>query len=365
MNILAFIYSFPPYPGGSGLGMYDLLKRMAKLNDYKITVVTLNHGDAPAIDTLDDMRIYRLTRWELADIYPIPKPTVGNYRLLKSALREKPDIIYTRTRFFFTTLVGLIISIITRTPMLHTEPGSCYVKTGKWYLDWTARIWDMTIGRMVAKRAVCVGVCKESARMMQHLGARNVRIIYNGVDTTIFNFHIFPEELEQFTILYAGRLMWTKGMDILSDLADRLDGKVKVKAAGDGNYPMSNKIELLGQINPEELAKAMQNSSVLVLPSRMEGLSRVIQEAMACGLPVIATDVGGNKELVEHESTGFLCKVDAEDIEKAVLKLAEDKILRELMGANAYIASQNFDWTETVKKYKELIEEVVNEYKKN
>jgi len=271
------------------MGMYDLLKRLAECDDYRITVVTFNYDGSgvPEIETLDGMQVFRLSCWRVAHIYPLPKPTLRNWVLLKESCDGDYDIVYTRTRFFFSTLLGLCVSWWKRLPMLHTEPGSGYVGHDKWWATLIARIWDWTIGRVVARRATCVGVSKASSEFIKGLGAKSAVTIYNGVDHSIFYPASHPVQNNPVRVLYAGRLEWTKGIDILNDVALQLDGKVHISVAGDGEYPTGDKVECLGHLTPEQLADEMRKSDIFLLPSRMEGLSRVVQEAMACGLPVV------------------------------------------------------------------------------
>ncbi len=359
MNILAFVYAFPPYQGGSGMGMYDLLKRLAKYKRYRIGVVTFNHGGASNIDVLDKMAIYRLSMWQVANIYPIPRPTIGNIILMAKALRSKPDVIYTRTRFFFTTLIGLMFSYILHKPMMHTEPGTCRVTSGRWWADIVAYIWDWTFGRLVAKRAKCVGVSNASAEYMGKLGAKKVKVIYNGVDKSIFNAVGVRRNNGSLRILYVGRFMWTKGFDILNEIADRIDGKGKIWVAGEGACEVNPKINNMGVLTPETLALKMKEADIFVLPSRMEGFSRVIQEAMVCGLPVVATDVGGNWELVSHGVTGLLTEVEAGSMAKAIFELTVDKSRRLRMGKSAVRVARKFDWDKTVREYRKILERMV------
>lgn len=358
MKMFAFIYSFPPFQGGSGMGMYDLLSRLA--SEYSIDVLTFNHGGAKDIEKLNGMMVYRLSRWQVASIYPIPKPTLKNIRIFMAAYKKQHDIVYTRTRFFFTTFIGLIVSYLKGIPMVHTEPGSCYLETGNKCIDCIAWIWDNTIGRMVANRARCIGVSYESAKMMVRLGAEDIEVITNGVNQVVFKPPVVTKKNIKPCVLYVGRLKWTKGADILNDVAEMLDGTVSFMAAGSGEYPMNKKIKLLGQLSPVKLAECMQSADILVLPSRMEGLPRVVQEAMCCRLPVVATDVGGTRELIEHGKTGYLTKVDAKDICDKITVLVNDRILRDRMGLYAYWESRKYLWNSTVNKYKGVFYESIH-----
>jgi len=71
MRILAFIYSFPPDFGGSSLGMYDLLKRLAKNN--QITVVTCKHSNIPSIGRISGMKVIRLSKFQVAFLVLLPE----------------------------------------------------------------------------------------------------------------------------------------------------------------------------------------------------------------------------------------------------------------------------------------------------
>jgi len=184
MRILAFIYSFPPDFGGSSLGMYDLLKRLAKNN--QITVVTCKHSNIPSIGRISGMKVIRLSKFQVAGIYPIPRPTPRNFGLLKLVCDKEHDLIYTRTRFFFTSLLGLLISILKKKPMLHTEPGTGFINYNKWWINLAAKTWDYTIGRIILRRATSIGVSKAASEFSERLGHKATKTIYNGIDKEIF-----------------------------------------------------------------------------------------------------------------------------------------------------------------------------------
>ena len=183
LRIIAFIYTFYPYLGGSALGMYDLLKR---LSDKGVVITVLTCNDVSGIDLVGGMIVIRLASWKIAGIYPLPKPTITNIQLLRFVCKNDYDLAYTRTRFFFTTFIGLCVSYYKRIPLLHTEPGSGAVHWDNKIINLIARLWDMTIGRMVVKRAACIGVSEASSAFVKTLGGSNVKTIYNGIDKGVF-----------------------------------------------------------------------------------------------------------------------------------------------------------------------------------
>ncbi len=92
-----------------------------------------------------------------------------------------------------------------------------------------------------------------------------------------------------------------------------------------------------------DVPKLLQATDIFVLPSRREGLPRSVMEAMATGLPVVATDVRGSRDLVEHGVTGLLVKLgDVDGLAQAILKLARDPELRQRLGQAGRKAIQDY-----------------------
>jgi glycosyltransferase involved in cell wall biosynthesis len=82
-----------------------------------------------------------------------------------------------------------------------------------------------------------------------------------------------------------------------------------------------------------DVPQLLQATDIFVLPSRREGLPRSIMEAMAAGKPVVATNVRGSRDLVEHEGTGLLVELgDVDGLAQALLQLIRDPKLRQKMG---------------------------------
>jgi glycosyltransferase involved in cell wall biosynthesis len=94
-------------------------------------------------------------------------------------------------------------------------------------------------------------------------------------------------------------------------------------------------------------------SDFFVLPSKLEGMSNAILEAMAAGLPVVANRVGGNVELVRHNKTGFLCmQGDSSTLANAILKLIRDAELRKQQSKAARdLAMSEFSMEAMLRRY--------------
>lgn len=120
-------------------------------------------------------------------------------------------------------------------------------------------------------------------------------------------------------------------------------------------------IRFLGERYGAQLIEIYQRSDVFILTSSYDNFPNVIFEAMACGLPVIATSVGGIKDQVIDGETGILIQPgNIEDLKNAILKLASDKELRERMGqAGRRRVEQEFSWDKSAEKLEKLYERLL------
>ena len=115
---------------------------------------------------------------------------------------------------------------------------------------------------------------------------------------------------------------------------------IKLILVGDGelakemrkvNNSKESSVFFLGR--REDVPKILKGSDICVLVSKREGLPRCIMEAMAAGKPVVATDIRGNRDLVEDGVNGYLVKLgDVEGLANSIIKLVEDDDLRKEMG---------------------------------
>jgi glycosyltransferase involved in cell wall biosynthesis len=107
----------------------------------------------------------------------------------------------------------------------------------------------------------------------------------------------------------------------------------------------------------DDLVSMYMESDVFVMPSYIEGMPLVIPEAMMAGLPVIATDVAGNRDIVEHGKTGLLISPgDIEGLANAVDCLLRDHALRIRLGETAKRVAWDYDWPVIAARYESVYE---------
>lgn len=138
-------------------------------------------------------------------------------------------------------------------------------------------------------------------------------------------------------IAYIGRDSFEKGIDILRDLESKINAPIKYCT----------------DLEWHDAMKILQESQILVVPSRIESIPQVIKEAFFLKVPVIATDVGGNSELVKHQETGILIKSEeSEQMIAEINNLLDDNEARKRYADNAFeFINKNFSWDVLLQKY--------------
>lgn len=195
-----------------------------------------------------------------------------------------------------------------------------------------------------------------------------LKILPRGLDTDLFqparrdpaSWQRFGANGSGVRLLYVGRISREKDLDVLAAAYD------KVRAAGQpvqlflvGHGPYSEELAtalpdavFLGYLTGEPLAIAYASADIFVFPSTTDTFGNVVIEAQASGLPVIVSDVGGPKELVEDGVNGLVTKAhDVEDVARAITLLASDQKMRTRMGEKARQSVVDRSWPGAFQKF--------------
>ena len=175
-----------------------------------------------------------------------------------------------------------------------------------------------------------------------------------------------------FQAIFVGNLIPLKRVDMIVRVCARLSQRYShislvivgegpehaklVKLARDEHF---GNIQFTGRVEYDQMPAYMNAADVLVLPSESEGLPDVVQEAMACGITVIASNVGGLPELITDGVNGFLVNSEAE-MEECLRQLISNPELRIKMGANAReFATRYLSNDKVVKQTEELYQSIL------
>jgi glycosyltransferase involved in cell wall biosynthesis len=212
---------------------------------------------------------------------------------------------------------------------------------------------------------------------MVEIGLRNIGLWRRGVDAERFHPRYrnadmrarlsggFPDDV---VLLYVGRLSTEKQLEQLRPILERVPG-TRLALVGDG--PLRADLEahfvgtntnFLGYLKGEELSQAYASADIFVFPSALESFGLVVVEAMAAGLPVVASRVGGVCDVVEEGRTGYTFNVgDVDALVEGVRRIASDRDRMAQMGRDARAFAETQTWPaimdEVVELYARLIAE--------
>ena len=198
--------------------------------------------------------------------------------------------------------------------------------------------------------------------------SERLRILPRGLDSKLF--HPTKRDRGFWTarglregevgMLFVGRVSKEKNLDLIVSATRRLaEWRTPVRPiiVGDGPY-MPELKRLLGDaiftgyLGGEDLAKAYASADLFAFPSTTDTFGNVILEAQASGIPVIVSDVGGPRDLVENGQDGFVTKAnDVAELANAIRQLADNPALRASMGEAGRRRVEDRDWSEAFEKF--------------
>lgn len=206
--------------------------------------------------------------------------------------------------------------------------------------------------RMGARRAQHI-ICPtrqiaEHFASIEKTASDKTTVIPNHVDSELFR--PLPEP-KQYDLVYHGRALEFKNLPALLEAVERLDVTIAMIAGPlpreigteDDQLPalkrrfgdLDGRIDWLGRIEHGQLPAYLNRARASIITSLSEGTARSLLEAMACGLPCIATRVPELKYMIAHEVNGYLCETDTNSIEAAIRSVLAAPDLMRTMGANA------------------------------
>jgi glycosyltransferase involved in cell wall biosynthesis len=374
MRVLMLTDCYPPHTGGGVEKVVSELVRGLLARGHVVRVLTLLTRTAAAFEVDGDFSIRRLPAVDLTGLIGVQ--FVLPYGLLRGVRREvqefKPDVIHAHNLFFRTTEAVALLHRFFRVPLVTTLHLGA-LEGDERLLGLLVRLYEATLGRYVMR--VSNAVTAVSAAVAEHggqvSGARHrIQVIPNGVDTQVFQPGQFPEPPE---IIFVGRLVPNKGPLTMIRAAAAVNQRypeARFTLVGDG--PQRQRLEreaarlgIAGAVRftgvRDDIPKMLRQSTLFVRPSTLEGLPLTVLEAMACGLPVVATPVGGTPEVVRDGEQGLLVPVaDAAALAEAILKLLDDPAAAAEMGRRGReTVLHGYGWENVVARTEEVYREVI------
>ena len=339
MRIAQLTATFPPYRGGAGNVAYEYARRLAD-RGHRIEVFTADAEGAPP-----DPGAAIVHRMK-------PRFAIGNAPFLPRLALRDFDVLHFHHPFIFGTERALLAHARGGTALVVTHHNRLIGQGGRRPLFWA---YEETLGRALARRADRIGVLSYAhARSVSYLARELARTperlveIPNGVDVDAFHpapdsgrvrdRHGIPGDAP--VALFAAaldRAHWFKRLDIaIAALARRPELGLHLLVVGGGEWlerhraeaqaaGLADRVHFAGPQPHDAIAGHLHAADMLVLPSSdLESFGIVLIEAMACGLPVVATRLPGPADVVREGITGLLARPgDVDDLAAQLATLVE------------------------------------------
>jgi glycosyltransferase involved in cell wall biosynthesis len=351
---------FPPASGGIGYYVYNLSRNLIQ-RGHEVTVITRGKAGKTINRSVDGINLFEASFFP---VYPIHLEIHGFF---VSAIVKEIDKLKKISLIHLHSPV--VPAIRTKLPILSTihtamkvdstyheviDPYSLVEKAQSRFFTPLAELQTLRDSNRVT--AVSPSIAKELQNYRVKTG--HVDVVWNGVDENKF----CPGKTEGSSeyVLYTGVLRARKGLFDLLKSAEIVNSKfpdTKFVICGAGpllqklqdqvkGMGLSAQVIFTGRVSREKLIEMYKKATIQVVPSIYEGLPTVVLEAMACGLPVIATNIGGSKDLISSGRNGLLVPVHSPElIAEKIMTLLCDKPNRLRLGRNARnTILENFTW---------------------
>jgi glycosyltransferase involved in cell wall biosynthesis len=376
MRILLINSEYPPIGGGAGSASAHLADRLNTLGQ-EITVLTARYGNLPPEAVQNDVRVKRIkTLRRKQDRSNAFEQMIflltGSYHALSLIRHWRPDVILA----FFgipSGAVSWVVKKFTGIPYLVSLRGGDVPGF---------RPYDFAFYHRLASPFLngiwhCAGAVVANSQGLRQLAANfnnqiAIQVIPNGVDIHQFS---LPEKRDWKPpkMLFVGRLVYQKGLDLLVNALGELrelpwhltlvgDGphRYELEALAKG-FGFADRIEFKGWIHKDVITQEYSEANLFVFPSRHEGMPNAVLEAMASGLPVVASNIAGNEELIIHGKTGLLVPPENPQVLRDELrKILPDSEGRMKMGLESRKrVENNFTWERVADQYLTLLQGII------
>lgn len=378
MRVVQLTQRFPPALGGVESHVCNLAVGLTK-SGVGIEVFTT--------DLEKDVPFTRLNGGELLFPFSVRRFHASKYidvphglgilapSMLLALLETSPDLIHAHAFGYFPMIAGGLAEMMRGVPLVvtpHCDVGGATL--AKRLLNWAMPA--VTLRR--AQRVIALTTGEAYLLVQLGVARERIRVIPNGVDLREFPPSPAPRSSsEDVTVLFVGRCYSRqKGLEYLIRAIALLApmrkpclrivgedwGGVSELQALSRSLGIEQQLEFTGRVSRADVIQAYASADVFVLPSLFEPFGIVLLEAMAAGLPIVASRVGGIPDVVEDGKTGILVEPrNAQALSRAIEILITDAPLRNRMGEEGRRRAATYSWDEVVPRIREVYEEAIEE----
>ena len=358
MKIIYFTQLFYPAVFGGGEYIFYHWARELVKKGHDVFVITQSLQGEKSYEEVEGIKVFRVgSKLKLSGTLPVGiLPNISyllkSYFIGKKIIKENNiDLIHSNT--YIPVLSAQWCA--TKIPHIATIHDVYYTSKNDFWETWSKqnKISRLTkfLGPIIEKRIAKTNVTlfhtvsQQSKKDIESLGVtKPIKVIPNGIDSSLYD---VAAEQKKFQAIYVGRLIFYKNIDVIIDAFNLITKKfpsAQLIIVGDG--PMKNhlnekinklclekNIHLKGNISDEQKFNLLQESSVLLNPSLIEGFGIVVLEGFAAGKPVLVSNSKPLSDLVEDNVDGFVIEHDKPEMwSEKIIQLFKDESLTKQMG---------------------------------
>lgn len=356
VRVLMLNYEYPPLGGGTAVANEYILKEFAKQPNLKLDLVTSSSDHYRQERFSKNINIYRLNIGKKnQQLHQQTMINLISYFIHSTifTLKHKNDYDLIHA---FSGLPGGVTAWLSGKSYLISLRGT-EVPGYEKHFHWISTLLK-PITKHTWQKAKFIDANSQYLKKLalKFLPGLKIKVINNGVDSRIF----YPAKRRplQPVIFCSSRMGERKGVKYLIQAMPKVLAKfpkAKLILVGEGSekdkikqlvksLKINSSVIFKGRLNHQQLAKVYRNSRLFVLPSLSESQSNALLEAMASGLPIVATNIGGNPELVAKTNGLLVPPADSQAITEAILKALGRSWPKIRLG-------QKFSWKQSAKNY--------------
>ena len=375
-------HTFLPHVGGIERVVYEQSKRLLQ-KQFELMVLTNRIGTEKQY-SYDGIRVqcYNSLSIGFRLGIPYPIPSVASYKTFLESVKSS-DLIHVHGHPYLSSFIAAKIAKRYAKPLVLTQHNTFIEYESIW--DTIERLNDLVIGKEVLKDADKIIVVSNATKnYVLSLGAdqEKIKVLHNGVDLNRFKPQTGIKEnirkklgipKDATVVLTVRRLVYKNGIDTLiesAEIAIKKNSTLVFLVVGTGpdfnevktrieQMGIEKNFKLTGFVSDEDLPFYYNAADFFVLPSKSgEGLPLVALEAMACGLPVIATNIGGISEVIMKDYGKVVPPNAPDSLAEAILEFSHME-LSTLKGGLRTMMEQKYSWDKNVAQLAEIYEELI------
>jgi len=344
-------YFLPNYVGGTEIATLNIAKNLTK-KGHEVHIITWLDKGFPKNSMQEGFYIHRVFGKNIRLLSPLLY-WINIFICLK---KIQPDIIHVQN--FGLELPAFFSKKLLKTPFIINARGSENIYHRSFIKKYLQKLALKGLDKLLVQTDY-------KKKELKKIFKGEILVVPNGINLSIYR-NILKSDVKENNkknIIFVGRLLPIKGLDYLMNAMKIIQNKNKnvfLTLVGDGYYrksleKMIKKLEIekavtfTGKIPNTEIPKYLSNSDVFVLPSLSEGFPNVVLEAMAAGLPIVASNIGGLSELIKNNENGYLVETkNPEQLADGLLKILQNPEIKTKMSQNNLKKAKNYSWESVV-----------------